>query len=154
MNNFNTRIKEIYIILKFKTQQDFANALGVSVSYIGHLFSGRRATLSESIKKLLHNTYRVNIHWLETGEGEPFVSQVAEDCAPYATGPVAAELLSVIAQLDAADQERILQEAKDRLLLKKLKEQIDRGQPGGGSQERQRPAIPPHQTKKGRRQTA
>jgi len=79
---------------------------------------------------------------------------IAEEQAPYSVSSATSELLSVIAQLDAADQERILQEAKDRLLLKKLKEQIDRGQPGGGSQERQRPAIPPQPQKKGRRQTA
>lgn len=94
-------------------------------------------------------------HHAQMEKQQSAVSQsIAEDHAPYSANPTTSELLSVISQLDAADQERILQEAKDRLLLKKLKEQIDRAQHGGGSEERHCPPIPPRQTKKGRLETA
>jgi hypothetical protein len=153
MNSFYDRIKYIYTVVYKNDRKSFAEAMGVGYSQAGNILRGA-SNMSEAAKQLLVRNANLNIHWLETGEGEPFLSMAAEDRAPYFAGPVASELLSVIAQLDAADQERILQEAKDRLLLKKLKEQIDRGQPGGGSQERQRPAIPPQPQKKGRRQTA
>ncbi|HSW62534.1 MAG TPA: hypothetical protein VLH56_04345 [Dissulfurispiraceae bacterium] len=90
--------------------------------------------MSESSKRLLATKCRVNLDWLETGEGEPFVSQVAEDLAAYSADPESAELLALLSQLDSSDRSRILQEAKDRLLLKQIREREHRRPPGGGGE--------------------
>lgn len=119
MNNFNERINFIYKKL-FKSRYHFANAIGVKYPQVGHILRGARG-MSQSSKELLATKYRVNLHWLETGEGEPFTLQIAEDLASYTADPVAAELFDILAQLDEADRARILQEAKDRLLLKEIR---------------------------------
>jgi len=134
-------------------QTKFASLVGVTQSTIS---AWERAEFVPDIPQLIVTANRLGLNpaWLAHGEGDKFASHAAEDQSPYTADPLAAELLDVISELDPDDRARILAEAKDRLLLKKLKEQIDRAQPGGGSEERHAPTLPPQQAKKGRRETA
>lgn len=55
------------------TQQEFADKLGVKRNTIAQYEIGRNEPQA-AIITLICNTYNVNKHWLETGEGEMFNS--------------------------------------------------------------------------------
>ncbi len=60
------------IILKERNikQVDFAKALGVSANYINLLISGKRGPISDTLAKLIEETYGYSAQWIMTGEGE------------------------------------------------------------------------------------
>lgn len=60
------------IILKERNlkQVDFAKTLGVSANYINLLISGKRGPISETLAKLIEESYGYSAQWVMTGEGE------------------------------------------------------------------------------------
>ncbi|MBQ3417818.1 MAG: helix-turn-helix transcriptional regulator [Ruminococcus sp.] len=54
------------------TITDFANELGLSKSSISLIEKGVRS-LTERTKRDICNRFNVNLTWLETGEGDPFL---------------------------------------------------------------------------------
>ncbi len=51
-------------------QIDFAKTLGVSANYINLLISGKRGPISDTLAKLIEETYGYSAQWIMTGEGE------------------------------------------------------------------------------------
>lgn len=51
-------------------QVDFAKTLGVSANYINLLISGRRGPISDTLAKLIEETYGYSAQWIMTGDGE------------------------------------------------------------------------------------
>ncbi|MCI8534844.1 MAG: helix-turn-helix transcriptional regulator [Hungatella sp.] len=51
-------------------QVDFAKALGVSANYVNLLISGKRGPISDTLAKLIEETYGYSSQWVMTGEGE------------------------------------------------------------------------------------
>lgn len=81
----NQRIKLLRRELR-KSQIDFANDLGLKQSTISTLEKdGNKIT--DNVKKLLMSLYSVNIHWLETGEGQMFVNDVSSPSTNEAIMP-------------------------------------------------------------------
>lgn len=60
------------IILKERNikQVDFARTLGVSANYINLLISGKRGPISDTLAKLIEETYGYSAQWIMTGDGE------------------------------------------------------------------------------------
>ena len=60
------------IILKERNikQVDFAKTLGISANYINLLISGKRGPISETLAKLIEETYGYSAQWVMTGEGD------------------------------------------------------------------------------------
>ena len=51
-------------------QVDFASSLGVSANYINLLISGKRGPISDTLAKLIEETYGYSAQWVMTGNGE------------------------------------------------------------------------------------
>ncbi|WP_197082351.1 S24 family peptidase [Pedobacter sp. BMA] len=60
--------------LGFKTQKDFASGLNLEPGTISPMISGKRP-ITNPFKERLDFKFNVNINWLETGEGEPFLKK-------------------------------------------------------------------------------
>ncbi|MCI8826098.1 MAG: helix-turn-helix transcriptional regulator [Lachnospiraceae bacterium] len=62
----------LHIILKERhiKQVDFAKSLGISANYINLLISGKRGPISDTLAKLIEETYGYSAQWIMTGEGE------------------------------------------------------------------------------------
>lgn len=67
----NERLKEVRKTLKLK-QGEMAEILGMKQGSYSYLESGRN-NITERIKKILSTTFKLNIYWLETGEGYMFL---------------------------------------------------------------------------------
>ncbi|SMC46295.1 Phage repressor protein C, contains Cro/C1-type HTH and peptisase s24 domains [Pedobacter africanus] len=60
--------------LEFKTQKSFADALKLQPGTLSDIFREKPGVgVSSNTKRILENSYNVNIHWLETGDGEPTI---------------------------------------------------------------------------------
>jgi len=51
-------------------QVEFAKALGVSANYVSLLISGKRGPISDTLAKLIEETYGYSAQWIMTGDGE------------------------------------------------------------------------------------
>lgn len=103
---FGERIKMIRTKQKPKmTQTTFGEKIGVSKDVIANL-EYDRVTPSESMIRLICQTYNVNYVWLKTGEGEMEPEPVEDDTpgllmARYRKGsPAVRRLLRAFADLD------------------------------------------------------
>lgn len=74
------RIKAIRIALKL-SQREFGEKLGVSRDVISNI-EYARVQPKELFLTHICQLYKVNKHWLETGEGEMF-TEAAEECNKY-----------------------------------------------------------------------
>jgi len=63
------RIKTILCEHNIK-QVDFAKSLGVSANYINLLANGKKLNISDTLAKLIEETYGYSAQWIITGEGE------------------------------------------------------------------------------------
>lgn len=66
----NNRLKQVRTSLGL-TQKEFAEQLGVTVTYIS-LLEGGNKEIGKQTKSLLINVFNVNRDWLETGNGKMF----------------------------------------------------------------------------------
>lgn len=64
------------IILKERgiKQVEFAKVLGVSANYVSLLISGKRGPISDTLAKLIEETYGYSAQWVMNGEGEKLSS--------------------------------------------------------------------------------
>lgn len=64
------------IILKERNikQVEFAKVLGVSANYVSLLISGKRGPISDTLAKLIEETYGYSAQWVMNGEGEKLSS--------------------------------------------------------------------------------
>lgn len=64
--------ERLCIILKERNikQVDFAKSLGISANYINLLISGKRGPISDTLAKLIEETYGYSAQWIMTGDGE------------------------------------------------------------------------------------
>lgn len=51
-------------------QTAFATSLGVSANYINQLVNGKKTSISDTLAKLIEETYGYSAQWVMTGEGE------------------------------------------------------------------------------------
>lgn len=56
-------------------QKDFAQTIKVTESYISNMLKGKRNNISESLAKLIEQTYGYSAQWILTGEGERYITQ-------------------------------------------------------------------------------
>lgn len=63
------RIKTILSERNIK-QVEFAETLGVSANYINLLANGKKLNISDTLAKLIEETYGYSSQWVVTGEGE------------------------------------------------------------------------------------
>ncbi|WP_286167064.1 helix-turn-helix transcriptional regulator [Clostridium sp. D33t1_170424_F3] len=69
MMTLGERIKTILSERNIK-QVEFATALGVSANYINQLVNGKKTSISDTLAKLIEETYGFSAQWVMTGEGE------------------------------------------------------------------------------------
>lgn len=55
-------------------QVEFAKVLGISANYVNLLISGKRGPISDTLAKLIEETYGYSAQWIITGEGEKLSS--------------------------------------------------------------------------------
>lgn len=70
-----------------KTQESFANYLGISKENISSYESGRR-TPSDSFVKLLCEKCNINEEWLRTGNGNMFIEMTKDEQISAAIGEI------------------------------------------------------------------
>ena len=63
------RIKIILSERKLK-QVDFAETLGVSANYVNQLVNGKKNNISDTLAKLIEETYGYSAQWIMTGYGD------------------------------------------------------------------------------------
>lgn len=63
------RIKCILVERGIK-QIDFASALGISANYVNQLVNEKKRNISDTLAKLIEETYGYSAQWVMTGEGE------------------------------------------------------------------------------------
>lgn len=71
--NLGERIKTILSERNIR-QVDFASALGVSANYVNQLVNGKKTNISDTLAKLIEETYGFSAQWIMTGEGEKIIS--------------------------------------------------------------------------------
>lgn len=64
--------ERIKIILSERNikQVDFAKTLGISANYVNLLVNEKKLNISDTLAKLIEETYGYSAHWIMTGEGE------------------------------------------------------------------------------------
>lgn len=67
------RLKQLLEALRIK-QNQFAQSVGVSPSHVSDVLTGRRNGFSTEVVVKIAELYKVNLHWLLTGEGDMFIS--------------------------------------------------------------------------------
>ena len=108
-----------------KTQETFANYLGISKENIASYESGRRNP-SDSFIKLVCEKCNVNENWLRTGNGEMFmpetkdeqISKMLANVMKSEDGNFKKKLISALAQLDKDGWDK-LEEFVDMISKKK-----------------------------------
>ena len=73
----NTRFKELRKELKM-TQEEFAEKIGLSRSYINLIEMGKKVPAERTIKDICR-TFNVNHLWMESGEGNMFLPVTNEE---------------------------------------------------------------------------
>ena len=68
-----TRIKTILKERNTK-QVEFAQVLGISANYVNLLVNGKKDTISDTLAKLIEETYGYSAQWLLDGVGDKFVN--------------------------------------------------------------------------------
>ncbi|CUN04738.1 helix-turn-helix domain-containing protein [Turicibacter sanguinis] len=66
----------IKVILSEKNlkQTEFANSLGISANYVNLLVNGKKNNLSETLAKLIEETYGYSSEWILTGNGNMYIT--------------------------------------------------------------------------------
>lgn len=100
----NNRIKKVRTDNKL-TQEEFASYLKISKSSVSLLESGRNNPSKQTIA-LLCERFNVNLSWLETGEGDPYIvrsssANLAEEIRDITKGehPLMAAVLASLAAM-------------------------------------------------------
>lgn len=96
------RLKEVRKALGFN-QTDFAKYLGITQTAYSMIENGNRPLANKYIK-VVCSTFNVNEHWLQTGDGEMFVS------SPYEK-----EFMEIFENLTPETQQYLLLMAKELL---------------------------------------
>lgn len=55
-------------------QIDFAESLGISANYVNQLVNGKKLNISDTLAKLIEETYGYSSNWIMTGNGEKMSS--------------------------------------------------------------------------------
>lgn len=118
MRPIKDRIKTLRKALGL-TQQEFADKIGIKRGAVANYELGRNEPI-DAVLSLICREFRVDEHWLRTGEGEMFVRlSLEEELAQYAaqvlTDPdqdIARMILRVMAHLEPSDWERIREVAQ------------------------------------------
>ena len=116
MNSFSTRISAVLNALGMK-KTAFAARLNVSQAFVSQLCSGVKQPSDRTIADICRE-FRVNEHWLRTGEGEMFLSLSRDEELAAFMGSVMADgsenfrhqLLAALSRL-SADQWAVLEAA-------------------------------------------
>lgn len=74
-NDISLRINELFSDSGL-TQEQFAKKLGIDQSNFSKILKGQR-TCGKNIKKVICSTFSVSLDWLENGEGNKYIEQVA-----------------------------------------------------------------------------
>ena len=53
-------------------QIEFAKALGISANYVNLIVNDKKETISETLAKLIDETYGFSAEWILTGDGEKY----------------------------------------------------------------------------------
>jgi len=75
--SINERLALVRKSLKL-TQRDFAQKISVATGFIASMEIGDRK-VNPRIMKLISSEFDINLHWLETGEGEMFYNSSEKD---------------------------------------------------------------------------
>jgi len=98
------RLKEVRKALGFN-QTDFAKYLGITQTAYSMIENGNRP-LADKYVKVISSTFNINEIWLQTGEGDMFLS------SPYEK-----EFTEIFSQLTPVTQQYLLTMAKELLNL-------------------------------------
>ena len=98
------RIKVILDEQKVK-QVDFAKALGISANYVNLLVNNKKSTISDTLAKLMEETYGYSSEWIISGNGERKISNGNLTA-------VRAEVVKKISRMSDSDVKAILAYAK------------------------------------------
>lgn len=65
--------ERIQIILRERNvkQVEFAKQLGISANYVNLIVNDKKSTISDTLAKLIEESYGYSSHWILTGDGEP-----------------------------------------------------------------------------------
>ena len=69
------RIKTILTERDLK-QTEFADQMGIGPNYVNQLANGKKTNMSETLAKLIEETYGYSAQWVLTGEGEKNPSEL------------------------------------------------------------------------------
>ncbi len=58
-------------------QVAFANELGISANYVNLIVNGKKNNISDTLAKLIEETYGYSAHWIMTGEGEKYATTLS-----------------------------------------------------------------------------
>lgn len=134
MNEINKRFKELRLICK-KSQEEWGQIFGITKSGVSDIERGKRNVTRQHIVMLQNWKERqVNIHWLETGEGDPFLhlpetdelSEYVEELLMDKNDSIYKAIRSfmlVYGRLDSTSKE-VIQKSIDDWLSEMRKEQV------------------------------
>ena len=119
----NERIKKLRKSLDL-TQQCFADRIGVKRNTIANYEIGRNEPV-DSVLSLICREFRVNEHWLRTGEGEMFLPKsrneellaFVEQLAGSDSNDIRLKIATIMARLSSEDWEAVNRIANEFLRL-------------------------------------
>jgi len=103
----NERLALVRKTLKL-TQREFAQKISVATGFIASMEIGDRR-VNPRIMKLVSSIYNINLHWLETGEGEMFYSSSEKDIE---------EIISLYKKLNPFFQKFIIRQIQELIEYK------------------------------------
>ena len=110
------RIKQLRESLLL-TQQDFANLIKVSRSYLGNIESCAKEPSFNFIQSLIETT-EVNLNWVITGEGEMYRR-------PANQAPTIEEIDKNLKGLTEGQRQEILSRTDEMLLINTMRKEVD-----------------------------
>ena len=103
----NQRFQVVYHLLGFKTAADFAAALGMHPTYLNQIYTN--GINPRFAKRLTEKFPRVNLVYLETGEGEPLLPEGAFDVSDIQRAGKVQMVVDLLQRLDPENLKIIME---------------------------------------------
>lgn len=117
----NQRLAELQKILGFRSQAEFAAALGIKQGSLSDIYRGKNGIgVSAAIKSRLFKDYSINIDWVETGAGSMYVENSGTQKNVNGNNIQAGQVVYGSGEAEYSERREFL------ALLKKKDEQLDR----------------------------
>ena len=107
---------KMFIALTSRNLMDFSRKTDIPYSSLQNYIKGIREISMENLHKIVAK-FNLNVHWLLTGEGDPFITKKEQQSS---LNDRAEEVLRLIRDMNEEQQKEILKYIEEKRLLMEL----------------------------------